>query len=618
MRIPSLESPLLKQANRSNFLSDLWSTYGIDLMSNLGRIRVGERLKLNTNDTDQANLGVPVSFQAFDGLMWSMAGARIFKNTTPTGTRPTLLTAFAEDASSGVVTTYTSLCDMIVFNRTLLTSAPTTAYSKDGDGAGTGAWTDRSMSLTTGTIHKWAFLKSHNRAYVTDNNHNIKSIDTSWSVAAPGSDYAIDLGNFTDVGFISTIEASSDTIWIGTIRYYVNGSTSMLKASVFEWDGISSAPTREYKINALGVYAIEIIDQIPYVLDSNGVWSKFNGSGFTEIARLPLKKNQFLGIPSSSTPTDRFVNPNGTAFTPDGTLLAFVGNLNAHLKTTTGGTINENLPSGIWEASEEMGMVHRHPISLDRLTSAVNTDYGQNRLLAIGAMGDAKIGSDEALPISSWIVGCSYYTSATATKTGIFVQSPSPTDNATYAEGQKQGYFVTQWLESQGTTGSNGIADTWERIFATFKKFASSLDRVFIKYRDSEEEATTIDITWVNASSFTTTTNVTGKEGYEVEITSGIGGGFLPNIRTITNNGGTYTVVLDESFTGATGTARARLQNWKKIGTFSKTTEITGNYGKADLKLTRTAIQVKCVLRFTGDEELHALFVVNKANLKAE
>jgi hypothetical protein len=464
------------------------------------------------------------------------------------------------------------------------------------------------LNLTTATLHKWAYLKSHNRAYVTDNNQNIKSVNTSWTVAAPGSDYAIDIGGFSDVGYISTIEASSDTIWIGTVRPYINGSSSMTKASIYEWDGISSQVTREYKINALGVYAIEIIDNIPYVIDSNGVWSVFNSNGFKEIGRFPFKTNQFLSIPSSTTPTERFVHPNGTAATPDGTLLAFVGNVDRYLQTTNGGLINENFPSGIWEWSDGTGVIHRHSISLDRLTSSTNTDYGQNRTSVIGAMGDAKLGSDEALPIASWICGATYYTNASSTTTGIFVQSPAPTDNGTYPEGQKHGYLVTTWLDA------SGIQDEWAHTFAKYKKFLRASDSTTLKYRSTEVDATTIDMTWVDATSFTTTTDLTGKEGYEVEITSGIGGGITPHIVSVTNNAGTYTVVIDESFTAFSGTARARVQDWKKVGTF----DYTEDWGLASIGVVASRIQVKCCMKFTGDEELHSLYVINKPYKRAE
>ena len=49
---------------------------------------------------------------------------------------------------------------------------------------------------------------------------------------------------------------------------------------------------------------------------------------------------------------------------------------------------------------------------------------------------------------------------------------------------------------------------------------------------------------------------------------SGDGGGFLAHVTSISVDGGTYTVGLDETITGATTrTAKCRMDKWIKAGT---------------------------------------------------
>lgn len=595
INIPNRETKILKQTNRSDILGSLWSTFNIDLQGNLGRIRLGEKLKLNTKagDTGASALGLPVAFAQFDRVMWAMAGSRIFRNTA-SDNQATLLTSFVEDTSTGAQTTYTGLCDLIYFNSTLVSSTPSNVYSLDG--ATSGTWTSRHSSLQSGTLHKFCYLKSFDRLYVTDENTEINSCDTSWTFASPTDDYTLDIGDSS--GWISTIEASADTIWIGTMQNTFNSQSTPQNASVFEWDGLSSQVTREYKIPAMGVYAIEIVDNIPHILDSNGVWRVFNGSGFEEIGRFPFA-GQLLGTPSSTSPSDRYIHVNGTSQTPDGTILAFIGNKNRYLRDVDGGKVNENIPSGVWELSRESGITHKHSISYDRLTSSTNTNFGQNRISLAGAMSFARLPSSDDLSLSSIICGATYYTDASSTTNGIFVQAPFPHDDSTYPEGQKSGYLVTSWIDSQN------LKDNWQKIAAKYQ--LNSSDNITLKYRTTKETPTIHDITWVTDTSFTTSSTIDGKEGYEVEVLSGVGGGACAHISSIT---GTVnrTVTLDQSVPISSGgdTARIRVQHWTKVETFDEFESVIRTIG-----VTSERIQIKCAMRFTGDAELHELIVIN-------
>lgn len=594
--IPQRQTKQIAQINRGNILGDLWSTWNIDLQSNSGAIRVGKKFKLNTGSGTEANLGIPVSFQYFDGRMWALCGDRIFKNSSSD-----LVSAFTEDASAGFVTTYDkNYADMITFNGVLVASADTKLWRKASNGGGTGAWTEIGVTvLTTATNHQMCYFKKFDRLYVTNNKTDIKSVDTSWTVAS-SNDYFIDLGD--SVGRISTLRASSSSIWIGLIRPTATSEDAIAKASVLEWDGISAQVTREYPIDAQGVLAMVIKDDRPIILDSNGILREFNGSGFVEIGRLPLDREMLTG--AISTFNDRFIHPNGMIVSRDNTILCLINNALVDNSGDPGG-IKENLPSGIWEWSREHGFVHKHPITYQPMATTTLTDNGQVRISRAGALSNANIYSTSASGRSTLICGAQYFTNASSTAYGIFIDSPMPVTNATTTESAKFGYFVTSWLMSQN------LKDTWKKIFARYRKFLNSSDKIVIKYRLTEADPTYIDITWVNTTSFTTSTNVTSYSGYEVEVVQGTGSGKCAHISSVTGSG-PYTVNLDETFTGVTtGTAKARLQAWVKASSVSNQTTESAPFM---IGIASERIQIKCCMQFTSDDELHELVLINEPN----
>jgi hypothetical protein len=148
-------------------------------------------------------------------------------------------------------------------------------------------------------------------------------------------------------------------------------------------------------------------------------------------------------------------------------------------------------------------------------------------------------------------------------------------------------------------------------LWAIYKKFENATDKMIFKYRLTEEDPTYATITWATTSSFTTTTDVTDYVGYEAEIIQGTGSGACPQIVSVTDNAGTYTVVIDNAITGVTATtAKARFQKWIKIGEVSGTIM---NYKELPIMDKRsTQIQIKGVLEWTGDSELNKMIINSK------
>jgi hypothetical protein len=495
---------------------------------------------------------------------------------------------------------YTStVSDLCVFNDRLWATDTLNLWYKDFDLDGNSAsvWYHVDTLTSSTTTHKMVYFKKHDRLYYINDSNNIRSIDVNDTIETSGN-YTLDPGK--SIGKPSTMAVSNSYIWVGGYTYEGSaGPTySKLHGTISQWDGFSAQPTNEFIIPTAGVLAIVVHDDIPYAIDTDGRILKYTGYSFSEVARLPVDRTLLLNVTELNT--NKFVHFNGMSATKNNTIEILINNTNEDANAT----INENLPSGIWELDiATNSLTHRYSPTLKVIGSDTVVDYGQNRISGAGALKTNTMEDNSASGRSTRLAGFTYYTNATDTKSGIFVDSPY--NPATDHEGQKRGYFVTTWFES------NEIADIWERLWAIYKKFDNDTDKMVFKYRLLEEDPTYATITWTQTDTFTTTTDVLAYAGYEAEIIQGAGSGACPQIVSVTNNAGTYTVVIDNAITGVTATtAKARFQKWIKIGEVSGTIM---NYKELPIMDKRsTQIQIKGVLEWTGDSELNKMIINSK------
>lgn len=570
-----------KQTNRSDKQGSLWSTFNIDLQSNLGAVRVSPRLRTNTSTTDDAQLGVPVAFKFFADKILAICGTSIFTNNGEPDD------AFTEDASTGFQTDYSAdESDMEVFNVTVCASTTDGLFSWSGSD-----WTQRDV-LTTGGNHAMVYFKKFNRLYYVNGVYNILSIDTSWVTADPGADYAIAVGDSSSRFIITCLESDNNYIWIGV----VSTANQITQGKVLRWDGISAQITDEYPINnAQGIMALAInpVSGLPFVMDSNGILSEWSGSGFGEVGRLPIPESYRLPYNVGDIDNERFMHMNGMYFTKNGTLRCLVNN-----RTNVSGQMaSENFPSGIWEWSKENGFVHIRSFTYTPRATDTITDFGQNMVSRVGALASMNVPSTNNVD-GTMMVGATVFTDASSTTSAIFFDNSLDTV-------QKYGYLVTTKIFS------SEVEDTWQNLYTRHKKLLDSADSIVTKYRVSDVAPTEITITWTSATTFTTTTDVSALVGYEVEVIQGKGSGKTAHIVTVTGSG-TFTVTVDDSFTGATsGTAKARLQNWKKIGS---QTDQTLKYFKSSIMESDTWVQLKICMQFDGTDEIDDFILTNKTH----
>lgn len=586
------------QLNRGSFLGNLWATFNMDFQSNFGVARVSPRLKVNTSTVDDADLGCPIAFSPFQTEVYAICGTKIFRG----GDYPN--DGFVEDNATGASADYDTNSDLCVFNNVLASTS--TAKLKTLSGGG-GTWSDRDTFGVNDEPHKLCYFKKTNRLYYSMSETFINSMDTAYTPADAG-DYTLD---WLEIALVD-MDASANWIWIAGKRENIAGTT---QGVVWRWDGVSSQISQEYKIDGTnGIFSIEIdhASDSPVVMGDNGVLYGFNGTGFVELGRLPYSKHlPYAGSAplTSSNVANRFIHPNGMGFTKNGTLLANINGKN----NDDSGTQEENLPSGIWEFSKDNGFVHRQSYSYDPISSSIS-DFGQNKISQVGALLVLNSPNTTAGRDGTLLAGATLFTNASDTRSVIAYDNSLDTI-------RKAGYFVTTWLLS------DEIEDTWQGIWAIYRRLLSATDKIIFKYRVEEEAPVEATITWVNTTSFTTTTDVSaydddatgfnGEIGGEVEILQGTGSGNCRHITNVSESGGTYTVTIDSAVVGVTtGTAKARFQKWIKI-----TPEITGqvnSYQYLDIQKNSPRIQFKVYMEFTGENELHKLETKNTTFLDSQ
>ena len=593
-----------RQVNLSDKFGDLWSSFNLNLTKKLGTLSISPRLLLNISTTDDAQLGAPpCAFKVFvttDTFIWAAANAHMW-HSTATGSAGGPSDTFVQDATSGTPTTLnSSQTDLEVFNSALYVSAASTNVYKL---AAAGTWSTISNGVANSAgNHAMTFFRAQNKLYIIDDNAaGITSINTSDAIVLSTSDLQYSLNDLVEgagvnVGsHLSCIDSNSTRIWIGTI------SQSDNYCRVYAWDGSqASGPNEAYFVDASGILAIEIVDDVPVIFDTKGRLLQLNGGTFVELDRLPLE-NQSLKLPVSSA-TGRPVHYNGMRVI-DGKINIFI---NTYLWDTNS-TNNERTPSGIWEYTKETGLYHKASVGLSKSGGTI-TDYGQQKLSLVGAIAEVEVISTDITQGSvngKFLLGCTYYTDATTTLSGIFYDDTNDTL-------QKYGYFVTRKIFS------DNITDSWQKVYLRIKKLLDSGDLISVKYRTSEDASQEGTITWLDDHSFVVSSTITIDDaGDEVEILQGTGSGKTGHItsHTVADAGNHLVSMQDDTFTGVTtGTAKARFQTWKRAGAlFNNQNDEIPSF---PLEGKTSWIQLKVCLQNKGKDELNDVILINSVGQK--
>ena len=563
-QIPTKDKKFI-QTNKSDLFGNLFSTWNLDFDSSQGKVKVSSGMMVRTNSTDDADLGNPMAFvrSSADGTdrWWALCGAVLFKNTA--GASP-ISSAFVQDAIASSPTTLTAISsDMVDFNGALIVSTSTELYRLSTTWNATW-WTGTlaQSALTASIAHPLHVSIKTNNLLIGDGN-KLHTVDINSNVR---SSRVILPTEFE----IIWIRSSYDGVWVGARNKF------MRDAQVFYWDESAENYNRGYGLKHFMTFAGIIKNGICHTINGVGQLLKFNGSGFEEVAVLPIF-NQINKRWTDGNSVLRNICRNGMDIIQDKIHINVCSEINNALASFMG-----NFPGGIWVYDEQQGLRHKYGISQFNIssfgTSGQEVDYGAMRIDAAGAIVQIDANSGVLL------AGATITTNATTTLNVIsFVEQNQSVDN--------RGHFVSSVFES------SSFEDIYKEILLSFKRFRNSGDRIIIKYKNNKSTNYPVAaaITWSDTNTFTTTTDIPNAVvGDEVMVIKGKGSGATAHISAISAAGGTYTVDLDESITGVTGTAQVIINNFKKAATISTQGIDRESF---DLDVPGTFLQLKVELR---------------------
>ena len=600
-------------------LGDLWSSFNLNLSKKLGSLLVSGRMLLNISEDDDADLTTaPCAFKSFVSTsndIWTAAGA-VMWSTSDGGSNDT----FAQDATSSTpVALNSDQTDIAVYQSNMFVSQANTTLKYLNTSK---AWGSATNTLANSSgLHQMTVFRALNRLYIVDDNAagiSVVSGTTITAVAATTQYTLNDLveGNGVSVGSkITCIASNTSRIGIGTLNR--SGST----CKFYTWDGSlggggTYGPNEEYNLDASGILAVIVVDDVFTVFDTKGRLSQLNGGTFVEIARLPVDELP-LKIPSVATGNP--VHYNGMSLVD--------GNIEILINTQlwdTNGTIYEKCPSGVWCYDRETKHFY-HKRSLGH-TKAAGTivEYGQSKLSAVGALAEVELlvtsSPAQGSVNGKILVGADYYTTATVVKSGIFYDDSADTL-------QKAFSFTTQKIYSQDLE-SKSLTGLWKWIYMVLgRRLLTSTDKIVFKARNREDTPSEATITYVNTTSFTVTlasTDNTLVVGDEVEILQGVGAGRCAHITAISGaHAASQTITVDETITGATTqTAKARFQSWKKVFSFTQSDDSARDVLDSPIDQSQLGaspwFQIKCWGLFTGKNEIASLIISNSPQEKIE
>lgn len=589
------------QTNQSDNLGILYATKSCDFDSNKGAIQLGRRMILNSSTTDLANMqSYPVAFKVFDN---GSDGAKIYAvagKGDGSGNGSLYKGGFSPDTAFTEVTGLNSpsttdswTSDMELFNSELWVSGngQNLFYLNSSN-----TWATVS-STSTQNGYARPLLRFGDRIYTVIDGYKIVSSDSSHDFStATGKININTFGSTSAVNEVITfLKRGTGVIWIGTT------SLTGQRGRVLSWNGNSSGALTEYILESTGALSCVIKDDVPWIIDSNGKLLVWNSSTFIEKASFFKKRNKQFFSPSFVM-NRRFIHPNGMAII-DGDIHVLVDLMNNDVANHLGSQEECN-PSGIYVYDTATGSLrHKYAFGLSKAADSIK-DFGAFAISRAGAL--AEIPSTKDYPTNTgngtFVAGCSFYSNATTALGGIFYDDTNDTLI-------KSGYFITSVINAGASKES--IQDAFGKAFAFHSKYLNAADKMVIRYRTADFVPSFLTITWIDSTTFTTTSGASGYSiGDEVEIINGTGAGMCSNITDIFTSDVGYMVRVDETHTNATGTAIAKFSKWKYAGTIQDSEDLD----EVPIETVSSWIQIKVFMYWTGQNEFTHLGVTNQAS----
>lgn len=597
--------------NLSDTTGNIWYTKNIDFNEE-GVLKLSPRTVQIISDSnvdilydDEFNIASSIGRYGTGGDFYVVGTERPF---TATLTQTSYTSA--RDAGSGVPTTVAGSRGTWWQNRWYVTT-DTKLYYKTISG---GAWTDASVSLTTGILHPIEVFRS--KTYLAVGNGNVVYlINTSHTTQ-------VTLTLPTDYQVVDIVFSGSKLGIITKLSTTADGQNQ--DAFFYTWDGNSGNANSGVPVNVNEIVAITAYKGSWVILSKTGQVLYFNGGGFDEIARFPFFPKDRIWD-SSSTRGDIMISDGDVIYINiDGVL-----NVNGIKQERN----IENHLGGIWCYDPDVGLYHKWSPSISQLNSISVTDSNVNTttdLLTVSSGTLPATGSPIKLvfsvnsPIGGLKGGQVYYIIRVSSTTFRLAETKQQALDGEYVDitsvGQSINYFVALTLKDYGQnylvgTGglvttdtknnqyyglafsfrgqnavgtvtnyfgiiqneftnigyfvtpkleSSGVEDNFQKLVIKYKPL-STRDTITIKYKKEDVYNIPTSMpqksstgTWISSTTLTLTGDFSEVLTYlsdsnnecELEIISGSGSGQMSQISSISYDSGTYTITLEDEIEG--------------------------------------------------------------------
>lgn len=527
----------IRQTGRGDVFGELWASRNVDLSESPGKLKLARPMKRVATDSTIGSDSI-VGLGVLNGSAYALTPGTLYRATGASGYETWASESTTPDRAE----------DMVVFRGQLVMTTTDDLDAYDGSSFTSNWWTARgNPSLTSNNpvvavphIMEVVRIGAETLA-VTDGNE--VHAYTGAIGSGSGTSVTVDLDKSA---VASCIKSAIRKVWIGT--YNKAGQ----EAHVYEWDGASTNYTQSFPVGAQAVLAMELVDDIPYIVTELGEVRRFNGVGFTTVASFPFATSPVFdgSAVSGSTQSNslvRPVHPKGMK-RQGGTLFIY-----ATFRGPSDLPLDSRSLPGIWaldlatnslthRASPEGGLLERvSPIML------ISSQHG--RIMCGGR--------------------------DTSGENGIFLEDLGATAN--------RGYAITTEF------GSEAMQDSWHGMGISADVGGGS---VRVKYRTERVDGYPVTITgaWSSTSVIGSTdadlalVKTRYDAGYrdEVEVIDGGGAGKLAHISKVEKSASTYTVTLDEAIGVAGETVTFYVDNWKASGKVQESTfEKHGTAGEA-------------------------------------
>ncbi len=581
------------QKNKGDLLGTVWSSRNLDFKKEYGYVSPSYKLIVTTLSGDTNNpTDLAVGFAKDGGTWYTCAGTSVYETSTENGD-------FDENTDSSLPTTEgKGDTDIKAYNGNIYLASDDSLWK-----LGVSSWS----TITTSLDGDKKIMEVYGERLYIASDDSVASMASNDVVSETGT-YTLDFLNMEHLEghTISGIRAVSNGIWISLLNK-IGG-----RAKMIFWDGVTENTVEVLKEVESGmIMAMTIKDDIPYILDNRGVLSAYNGSFFKEVGRFDFDHKQLYNFDLSNR-NDRWIHPNGMQ-TINGEILMAI---NTRMSDTSDTQIPRT-PAGVYAYNSDIGIYLKNTFTSQR-DSATVTDMGQLQVEEVGAiysLADDEE-NDDGIDQSDFFVAFAYKSDNSTTKYAIAKQDKRGLDLNSASRATAGLLTTTKWA-------GDDVEENWEKFYAFIRPFKNSTDKIVLKCREREYDPVETDITWVDTTSFTSTdsdwstikTNFDADKDYEFEGLQGDGAGFVAHISAISEAGGTYTVTLDETITGATtNTAKARIDRWDKVAAFEDVDEIDSYVG---FNPERSSTWIQYRLYMIG-EEIQLQRILAKSSINKE